>query len=234
MKAVCPRDRLVKVFATLFLNPADHDGYGARVFVQDVLGCRCPNEVLKGAEISFFVRPLGAYLEKRIAHSNESLSLTAIEQEVNRLLKLPETLKWPRNHTGRIIPPASWRDPMPGSVSKSEDCRTKLAGLRSMSKAAIDVLIEVPGRAYFFLVSWEKRKPGKHTLLLQYESGQLLYRLSGYNRCRLFTISHRDESKIIRQIDRALTWQALSDAFAKVSDRYAFTDKILALCGNMD
>jgi hypothetical protein len=186
--------------------------------------------VVKEARITFFVRPLGSYLEQKIAQSGQSHSLISLEQEVNRLMELPKTLKWSKRHSGEIVPPALWRRPMLEAMTENHGYQKKLARLRGMSNTAIDAVLEVPGRAFFFLVTWEKRKPKEATLLMQYESGQLLYKIMGYNRCRLFTISHGDEPKIISEIDRALTWQGLSNAFAEARHQYPFGDEILTLC----
>ena len=123
---------------------------------------------------------------------------------------------------------------MLNAVAKTARHRESLAKLCTMSKAMIDAVIEVPGRAFFFLVIEETRRPRKTTLLVQYESGQLLYQLMGYNRCRLFTVRHRNEPKIIPQIDTALTWQGLYNVFCEARGRYAFTDLVLDLFDHMD
>lgn len=234
MNAICSRDTLVKILATVFLNPADRDGQGRKIFVQDFLGCGCPDEVVEKAKIRFFARPLGTYLQQRISSLGASQPSLLLEEEVNRLVRLPKTLKWPRRRSGELIPPAMWRRPMLDAVAKTARRRENLARLRSMSKAMIDAVIEVPGRAFFFLVTEETERPKKPTLLVQYESGQLLYQLMGYNRCRLFTIRHRDEPKIIPQIDTALTWQGLYNVFHQARQRYAFTDLVLDLFDHMD
>jgi hypothetical protein len=228
------RDTLVKVLATVFLNPADHDRQGRKIFVQSFLGCGCPDEVVEKAKLRFFVRPLGAYLQQRISTLGASRSSTPLEQQVNRLVDLPKTLRWPRRRAGELIPPVLWRRPMLDAVAKTAKSRRNLARLQSMSKAMIDAVIEVPGRAFFFLVTEETRRQKKTTLLVQYESGQLLYQLMGYNRCRLFTIRHRNEPKIIPQIDTALTWQGLYNVFYEARERYAFTDLVLDLFDDMD
>jgi len=226
---MCPKDTLIKVLATVFLNPADHDRQGRKVFVQDFLGCGCPDEVVEQAKIRFFVRPLGQYLRQRISTLSPSPASTPLEKEVNRLLRLPKTLRWPRRGAGELIPPFRWRRPMVNTVAKTAKHREGLARLRSMSKAMIDAVIEVPGRAFFFLVTEEAKKPKKPALLVQYEMGQLLYQLMGYNRCRLFTIRHSNEPKIIPEIDTALTWQGLYQVFEEARQRYAFTDLVLDL-----
>jgi hypothetical protein len=232
MTVASAKDRLVKVLAAIFLNPADRDRNGARIFIQDFLGCRCPDDVVKEARIAFFLRPLGSYLEQKIAQSGQSHSLIPLEQELNSLIGLPKTLKWPRRHSGEIIPPFLWRRPALEAMTESHAHQKRLARLRGMSKTAIDAVLEVPGRAFFFLVTRDKTKPKKTTLLWQYESGQLLYKIMRYNRCRLFTISHRDEPKIIPQIDRALTWQGLYEVFAETRHQYAFASEILTLCSD--
>jgi len=230
----CSRDTLVKVLATVFLNPADHDRQGRKVFIQDFLGCGCPDEVVEKATIRFFVRPLGEYLQKRISTLGASKSSTPLEEEVNRLVRLPKTLRWPRRRSGELIPPFRWRRSMLDAVAKTVKTHENLAGLCSMSKAMIDAVIEVPGRAFFFLVTEETKRPKQAALLVQYESGQLLYQLMGYNRCRLFTLRHRDEPKIIPQIDTALTWQGLYNVFYEARERYAFTDLVFDLFDHMD
>ena len=232
MKTSSARDRLVKVLATVFLNPADRDQEGARIFIQDFLGCGCPDDVVKEAKISFFVRPLGAYLAQKAAQSSPSRSTIPLEQEINRLMKLPGSLRWPRRLSGEVIPPTLWQRPALEAMTRSSGYQKTMAKLRDMSNAVVDAVLEVPSRALFFLVIWEKGRPKKTTLLMQYESGQLLYKIMGYNRCRLFTISHRDAPKIIPQIDRALTWQGLYDTFSKVAPRYAFAGNIRALCSD--
>jgi len=234
MHAGCSRDTLVKVLATVFLNPADRDRQGRKIFVQDFLGCGCPDEIVEKAKIRFFVRPLGGYLQKRISTLGASTSSTPLEEKVNRLVRLPKTLRWPRSRSGELISPSRWRRPMLNAVAKTAKHREGLARLCSVSKAMIDAVIEVPGRAFFFLVVEETRRPRKTTLLVQYESGQLLYQLMGYNRCRLFTVRHRNEPKIIPQIDTALTWQGLYDVFCETRGRYAFTDLVLDLFDHMD
>jgi len=234
MNEGCSRDTLVKVLATAFLNPADHDRQGRKIFVQDFLGCGCPDEIVEKAKIRFFVRPLMRYLQQRISTLGASTSSTPLEEEVNRLIRLPQTLRWPRRRAGELIPPFRWRRPMLSAVAKAARHRESLARLCTMSNAMIDAVIEVPGRAFFFLVTEETKRPKKPALLVQYESGQLLYQLMGYNRCRLFTIRHGNEPKIIPQIDTALTWQGLYNVFYEARDRYAFTDLVLDLFDHMD
>lgn len=231
---MCSRDTLVKVLATVFLNPADRDRQGRKIFVQDFLGCGCPDEIVEKAKIRFFVRSLGGYLQQRISALGASTSSTPLEEEVNRLVRLPKTLRWPRRQAGELIPPSQWRRPMLNAVAKTARHRESLARLCTMSKAMIDAVIEVPGRAFFFLVTEETKRPKKPALLVQYESGQLLYQLMGYNRCRLFTIRHRNEPKIIPQIDTALTWQGLYNVFCEARKRYPFTDLVLDLFDHMD
>ncbi|MBW2019030.1 MAG: hypothetical protein JRI58_03455 [Deltaproteobacteria bacterium] len=227
--AICSKDTLVKVLAIIFLNPADRDREGVKIFIQDLLGCGCPDEVVEKAKVSFFVKPLGTYIKQRIVHLGPSRTLTPLEQEVNHLTKLPKMLKWPRRRSGELVPPALWRRPMLEAVAKNPKHREDLARLRPLSNVTIDAVIEVPARAFFFLVTHDTKKPPKRALLMQYESGQLLYKLMGYNRCRLFTISHRDEQKIIPQIDTALSWLGLYDAFFKRRDRYPFAKSVLDL-----
>lgn len=233
-RMIFSKDTLVKVLAAVFLNPADTDRSGKKIFIQNFLGCGCPDEVVEEARIRFFARPLGALLEQRTAQSGPSPSLTPLEQEVNRLVGLPKTLKWPRGPSGELIPPVSWRRPMIEAAARPPKHLKKLSTLRSMSKATIDAVIEVPGRAFFFLVTFETGRPKKTDLLAQYESGQLLYKLMGYNRCRLFTITQKDEPKIIPEIDTALTWQGLHNAFFEARDRYSFADVVLDLFDPVD
>ena len=220
---------MVKVLATVFLNPADRDRQGRKVFVQGFLGCGCPDEVVEQAKIRFFVRPLGQYLQQRIATESVSISSTPLEKEVNHLVGLPKTLRWPRRRAGTLIAPLGWRRPMVNTVAKTAKQGERLARLCAMSKTMIDAVIEVPGRALFFLIPEGTTRPNKPTLLVQYEMGQLLYQLMGYNRCRLFTIRHRNEPKIIPEIDTALTWQGLYQVFNEARQRYAFTDLVLDL-----
>ncbi|MBN1841699.1 MAG: hypothetical protein JW883_05380 [Deltaproteobacteria bacterium] len=223
------KDMLVKILAAVFLNPADTDRNGKKIFIQNFLGCGCPDEVVEEARIRFFARPLGALFEQRTAQSGLSPSLTTLEQDVNRLVGLPKTLKWPRRPSDELIPPVSWRRPMIEAVARTPKHLKKLSALRSMSKATMDAVIEVPGRAFFFLVAFETKRPKKTDLLAQYESGQLLYKLMGYNRCRLFTITQKDEPKIIAEIDTALTWQGLHNAFFEARHRYPIADSVLDL-----
>ena len=234
MNGSSSRDTLVKVLTTVFLNPADHDRQGRKIFVQDFLGCGCPDEVVEKAKLRFFVRPLGSYLQQRISALDPSQPSTPFEQQVNRLVELPKTLRWPRRRSGELIPPVLWRRSMLEAVAQTAKSRKNLARLQRMSKAMIDAVIEVPGRALFFLVTEETRRQKKTTLLIQYESGQLLYQLMGYNRCRLFTIRNRNEPKIIPQVDTALTWQGLYNVFHEARGRYAFADLVLDLFDDTD
>ena len=103
----------------------------------------------------------------------------------------------------------------------------KMGALRKMANATIDAVIEVPGRAFFFLVVQEEKRLQKKALHIQYQAGQTLFKLMGYNRCRLFTISLEDEPKIIPEIDTALSWQGLFNAFSQARNQYAFTDHVL-------
>jgi len=226
---MCSRDTLVKVLATVFLNPADGERQGRKIFVQDFLGCGCPDEIVEKANIRFFVRPLGRYFQQRISTLGPSTSSTPLEEEVNRLVRLPKTLRWPRRRSGKVISPFRWQGPMLNAVARTAKHRERLTRLCTMSKAVIDAVIEVPGRALFFLVTEDTTRPSKSALLVQYETGQLLYQLMGYNRCRLFTIRHRNQPKIIPEIDAALTWQGLYQIFEGVRHRYAFTDLVLDL-----
>ena len=234
VNAGCPRDTLVKVLATVFLNPADRNRQGRKIFVQDFLGCGCPDEIVEEAKVHFFVKPLERYLQQRISTFGPSTASTPLEEEVNRLIRLPKTLRWPRRRSGELIPPFRWRRPVLNAVAKKAKHPEGLARLCAMSKAMIDGVIEVPGRAFFFLVTEETKRPKKPALLVQYESGQLLYQLMGYNRCRLFTIRHKNEPKIIPQVDTALTWQGLYKVFYEARGRYAFTDVVLDLFDHMD
>jgi len=218
----------------LFLDPAHHDQEGVKIFIQDFLGCGCPDDVVKKAKVSFFIKPLGTYFKQRIIQLGQSRTLTPLEQRVNPLIKLPKTLKWPRRRSGELIHPASWRRPTLESVAKTSKDMEGLSWLRSMSKVTIDAVIEVPARAFFFLVTGRIRKTQKKGLLLKHKTGQLLYNLMGYNRCRLFTISHKGGPKIIPQIDTALTWQELYDAFSKGRDRYRFAGSVLDLLDRLD
>ena len=217
----------MKVLAAVFLNPGDRDQQGKKIFIQDFLGCGCPDEVVEQAKINFFIRPLGVYLEHQIVELGASPTSTSLEQDVNRLVKLPKALRWPRRASDELIPPASWRLAMLEAVARAPGDVEKLVRLRTMSNATIDAVINVPGRAFFFLVVQEARRLKKSTLLVQYDSGQLLYKLMGYNRCRLFTITKEEGAKIIPEIDTALTWQQVHDAFLRARDRYAFFDLIL-------
>lgn len=226
-KTISLKDTFVKVLATVFLNPADRDHQGKKVFIQDFLGCGCPDEVVEQASISFFSRPLGMHIEQRIAQLEASRASTSFEQDVNRFVNLPKALKWPRRASGELISPCLWRRPMLEAIEKAPENLEKLIRLRTMSNATIDAVIEVPGRAFFFLVAQGKRRLNKNTLLVQYDSGQLLYKLMGYNRCRLFTITEEDKPKIIPQIDTALTWHGLYNSFFQMRDRYAFSRLVL-------
>ena len=227
--AVCSKDTLVKVLATALLNPADRNRQGAKIFIRDFLGCGCPDKVVEKATIGFFTRPLGAYLNKRAIHQGASLAVTPLEKEVNGLIKIPRQLTWPRKPSGELIPPALWRRPTLQAVANRRKDQEALARLRQMSKVTIDAVIEVPARAFFFLVIVETKKPQKKGLVLQYEAGQLLYKLMGYNRCRVFTISHSKGPKIIPQIDTALTWQGLYEAFFEKQGQYPFAGLVLDL-----
>jgi hypothetical protein len=227
--AVSSKDLLIKVLAVAFLNPADRNRQGAKIFIQDFLGCGCPDEVVEAAKLNFFVNPLDMYVRDRITQQQKSLSLTPLEEKVDSLMGLRKTLKWPRKASGELIPPASWRRPMLQAVAKRPKEQEILAGLRHMCKVTIDAVIEVPARAFFFLVTLDSRKAPRTELVLQYDSGQLLYKLLGYNRCRLFTISNTEGPKVIQQIDTALTWQGLYDAFLQRRGEYPFARPILDL-----
>ncbi len=216
------KDVLVKALATLFLNPADRDRTGKMIFVQNYLGCGCPDDVVQQAEVRFFTRPLGRLLERRIARTGPSRACTLLEQETNRLIQLPKTLKWPRRRSGELVPPGSWRLPMLRAAARTAKQLEKLLLLRRMSGVVIDAVIEVPDRAFFFLVVQGSKRLRKDDLLVRYQSGQLLYQLRGYNRCRLFTITREDSPKIIPQIDTALTWKGLHEAIVRTEGRYPF------------
>lgn len=220
-------DALVKVLAILFLNPADRNGQGKKIFVQRFLGCGCPDDVVAQAKIRFFARPLGDLLEEQMRPLGPVKTGTLLEQSVNHLLKLPKTLQWPRRRSGRLAPPASWSLPMVRAVSKRPKHAERLAFLRAMCETIIDAVIEVPGRAFFFIVTEERKRLSPKKLLVQYESGQLLYQLAGYNRCRLFTITQNSGSKIIPQVDTALSWQGLYEVFDQVRHGYPFAHIIL-------
>jgi hypothetical protein len=221
------KDLLVKVLASVFLNPGDRSHKGKKIFIQDFLKCGCPDAVVEQASIHFFVRPLADLLEQRIASMEPTMTATALEQEVNTLLKLPKNLKWPRKHNGQLLAPATWRSNAIRKVTSKSSYEEKLIFLRKMVNATIDAVIEVPGRAFFFLVVEERQRLQKQTLFIQYESGQMLYKLMGYNRCRLFTITNENESKIIPEIDTALSWHDLHNAFSEVHRRYGFADHLL-------
>lgn len=227
MEPFASKDLLVKVLASVFLNPGDRNQKGKKIFIQDFLGCGCPDEVIEQAKINFFVRPLGALLEGLIAPLEPTWTATPLEKEVNTLLKLPKNLKWPRNRSGQLLAPAAWRRNAILEVASKSGQEEKLIFLRKMANATIDAVIEVPGRAFFFLVVQERNRLQKGALLIQYESGQMLYKLMGYNRCRLFTITKKSESKIIPQIDTALSWQHLHNAFSRSRHRYAFADQVM-------
>jgi len=229
MKPFAAKDLFVKVLATVFVNPMDRGQRGKKILIQDFLGCGCPDEVVEQATIRFFVRPLGSFLERRIASMAPRVAATPLEKDVNVLMKLPKGLTWPREQSGRIVVPEAWRRSMLEEVSKKTGHVEKLVFLRKMCSATIDAAIEVPGRAFFFLAAQERKRLQKAMLLVQYESGQLLYKLLGYNRCRLFTITESSESKIIPQIDTALSWQGLYNAFYQARDGYAFADHVLRL-----
>lgn len=229
MRVPGSKDLLVKVLAVVFLNPMDRDHAGKKIFIQGFLGCGCPDEVVEQARIRFFVSPLGALLERRIAEQGACPESTPLERDINGLLRLPKHLRWPRNRNDMLISPGAWRRPALERVASKPSQMEKLIALRKMSHATIDAVIEVPGRAFFFLVVQSAKKLEKKALLVQYESGQVLYKLMRYNRCRLFTITEKDEPKIIAQVDTALCWQGLQRAFFEVRDRYAFADRVLDL-----
>ncbi len=228
-KAICSKDTLVKVLAAAFLNPADDDRQGAKIFIQNFLGCGCPDEVVEKAQISFFTNPLGAWLDKGVAQLGVSPWQTPLEKQVNGLINIPKQLAWPRKPSGDLKPPGSWRRPALRAVAKEAGQLDALARLRQMCGVTVDAVIEVPGRAFFFLVAVEAKKPPKKALVLQYDCGQLLYKIKRYNRCRLFTISHADGPKIIPQIDTALTWKGIYDAFLETRASYPFADLVLSV-----
>lgn len=221
------KDLLVKVLASAFLNPGDRNQKGKKLFIQDFLKCGCPDAVVEQANIHFFVNPLGALLNRQITTMETTSTTTPLEKEVNALLKLPKNLRWPRRHSGQLLAPATWRRSAIREVTNKAGQEEKLVLLRKMAKAVIDAVIEVPGRAFFYLVVQERNRLQKEQLLIQYESGQMLYKLMGYNRCRLFTITEKNESKIIPEIDTALSWQDLHDAFSLARRGYPFANQVM-------
>lgn len=222
-------DTLVKILATIFLNPADPDGQGRKIFIQQFLGCGCPDQVVEQARVSFFVRPLETCLERRIASTPPSPAATPLEKEVNRILELPEILRWPRERSGRIVHPSQWGSTAIETAAQTAEQKGRLVGLRQMCRATIDAVIDVPGRAFFFIVAQNKAGLRKNSLGLQYRAGQLLYQIMGYNRCRLFTITADGAPKRIPEIDTALTWRGLYNAFCETRDRYPFAGSVLEL-----
>ena len=224
---VASKDLLVKVLASVFFNSQDQNQKGKKIFIQDFLGCGCPDTVVEQAKINFFVRPLGLLLERLIASMEPTWTATTLEQDVNTLLKLPKNLPWPRKRSGQLLAPSAWRKNAIVKAASTSEQEQKLVFLRKMANATIDAVIEVPGRAFFFLVVEERQRLQKQVLFVQYESGQLLYKLTGYNRCRLFTITKDSASKMIPQIDTALSWQHLYQAFSEARRRYAFADQVL-------
>jgi hypothetical protein len=227
MKPVAPKDLLVKVLATVFLNPMDREQQGKKIFIQKFLGCGCPDEIVAQAGVRFFLRPLGSWLKRNIASSEATAAATPLEQQVHVLMKLPKRLAWPRLRSGRPAPPTAWRRHLLERDGIKTGHVEKLMSLRRMSNATIDAVIDVPGRALFFLVVEDRPRLSKSNLAVQYHSGQLLYQLMGYNRCRLFTITQNSGSKIIPQVDTALSWQGLYEAFDQVRHGYPFAHIIL-------
>ena len=221
------KDLLVKVLASAFLNPVDRNQKGKKLFIQDFLKCGCPDVVVEQANIHFFVNPLGALLNRQIATMETTSATTPLEKEVNALLKLPKNLRWPRKQSGHLLAPATWRRSAIREVTNKSDQEEKLVLLRKMANAIIDAVIEVPGRAFFYLVVQERTRLQKEPLLIQYKSGQILYKLMGYNRCRLFTITEKNESKIIPEIDTALSWKDLHDAFSQARRGYPFANQVM-------
>jgi hypothetical protein len=224
-----PHDTLIKILATVFLNPADPDGQGRKIFIQQFLGCGCPDQVVEQARVSFFVRPLETCLERRIGSTPPSAAATLLEKEVNRILDLPEILRWPRDVSGLVVHPSRWGNAAIERAAETAEQKERLVGLRQMSRATIDAVIEVPGRAFFFIVAQHKTRLKKDTLRLQYRAGQLLYQVMGYNRCRLFTITPDEAPKRIPEIDTALTWRGLYQVFSQTRDRYPFAGSVLEL-----
>ena len=115
-----PRDTLVKTLSMVFLNPADEENLGKKIFIQQFLGCGCPDQVVEQAKIRFFTRPLGILLETLIAQAPPSKTVTRLEKDVNGLLKLPKNLKWPRAARGEVIAPARWRGPAIHTAAKNQ------------------------------------------------------------------------------------------------------------------
>jgi hypothetical protein len=225
-------DTLVKILATIFLNPADPDGQGRKIFIQQFLGCGCPDQVVEQARVSFFVRPLETCLERRIASNPPSTAATPLEKEVNRILELPETLRWPRGRSGRIVHPSRWGSPAIERAAETAEQKDRLVGLRQMCRVTVDAVIDVTGRAFFFIVAQNRAdKAGlrRDSLALQYRAGQLLYQIMGYNRCRLFTITPDEAPKRIPEIDTALTWRGFYRVFSETRDRYPFAGSVLEL-----
>ncbi|MBW2108561.1 MAG: hypothetical protein JRI36_07860 [Deltaproteobacteria bacterium] len=228
------KDTLVKVLAAVFLNPEDRTHEGRKVFIQQFLGCGCPDAVVEKAGVAFFVRPLGALLDRRIARQRAGGSVTPLEKRINGLLSLPEGLMWPRRASGAMLLPGQWRRPMLKQVTKDTRQLERLSFLRTLCRASIDAVIEVPDRAFFFLVVSEGTRLKPSRLRVQFECGQLLYKILGYNRCRLFTVTDDDGPKIIPQIDTPLSWAGLRHAFFEARNRYAFAFRVLDLLSPID
>jgi hypothetical protein len=186
--------------------------------------------VVEKAKVRFNSRPLGVFLESGATQQPRTRTITPLEKNVNTLLKLSKTLKWPRSATGKILPPTSWRPAAIGRATKNEKQAAKFRRLRTLSNVMVDAVIEVPERAFFFIVVEERTRLKKNVLLAQYESGQVLYQLLGYNRCRLFTLTRKEEPKRIQQIDTALTWTQLYHVFDENKARYAPASRILETC----
>jgi hypothetical protein len=222
-------DTLVKILATIFLNPADRDRQGRKIFIQQFLRCGCPDQVVEQARVSFFVRPLETCLERRLLSNPPSTAATPLEKEINRILDLPEILRWPRDVSGRIVHPSRWGSTAIERAAETAEQKGRLVGLKQMCRATVDAVIEVPGRAFFFIVAQHKTRLKKDTLRLQYKAGQLLYQIMRYNRCRLFTITGDAAPRRIPEIDTALTWRGLYDAFCQTRNGYPFSGSILEL-----
>ena len=227
-------DRLIKILSTVFLNPADESNTGKKIFIQQFLGCGCPDAVVEQARVRFLSKALGVYIDTQIAKTPPSKAVTPLEKAGNSLLQIPKTLKWPRSSKAKIVSPSSWRSTALDRVTKNVRYKKQLGYFRALCNTAVDGVIEVPQRAFFFIVVQGKRKLIKNTLRMQYESGQMLYQLMGYNRCRLFTITEEEGPKRIDQIDTALTWSDLAHAFDAARERYSFTEIVLSFLKTID
>jgi hypothetical protein len=172
-------------------------------FVQKVLGCGCPVETILTGRLTPVCRPLRDYLVKESKDGWEGLS-----PRLAARLGLPEGTAWPE-------PPQPW------DWKAVESLPAALNRLQRLCAATADLLIDVPGRALFVLAASEGQ-PDPAALEDLHAACSLVKDLAGYNRVRLFTLSHQPAAPL-PVIDTALTWQRVLDLLRSHGAAWAAT-----------